>query len=100
MGGNQPITLSEGSVIKTLKSSGVSHLASPASIQGFPASVSISLFPFLACSLSLPLSSLAFSVSSFLGISEMELYIQVLIRGLFWVFLLLFFTFYLETISN
>lgn len=54
-------------ISKTLQSSGVSHLVSPTTFWAFPSSVSISLFPFLACSLSLPLSSLALSVSSFSG---------------------------------
>lgn len=55
-------------IIKTLQSSGVSHLVSPTTFRAFPSSVSISLFPFLACSLSLPLSFLALSVSSFSGL--------------------------------
>lgn len=68
LGGNQRVSLSSSSgnnqdpAVQWGEPPGL-----PDHLPGLSSSVSISLFPFLACSLSLPLSSSAFSVSSFSG---------------------------------
>ena len=68
LGGNQRVSLSSSSgnnqdpAVQWGEPPGL-----PNHLPGLSSSVSISLFPFLAWSLSLPLSSLAFSVSSFYG---------------------------------
>lgn len=68
-------------IIKTLQSSGVSHLVSPTTFRAF-----LPLYPFLS-SLFWPVLFLChfplwlFLFLPFLSINEMELYIPVLIRG-------------------